>query len=119
MRSLNLAQPAYLLFHAGTFRPFNATEQPLAKEATSYWTSFARSCDPSTYKAMGSPQWPAGPATRLVIQEGNSTSGTASMVENVSATYISRCSVCPTIIRRPMSETDAMMCLIVLDDRGE
>ncbi|KAJ9125987.1 hypothetical protein QFC24_002259 [Naganishia onofrii] len=78
-----------------TFRPFNATEQPLAKEATSYWTSFARSCDPSAYKAMSSPQWPAGPTKRLVIQEGNSTTATASMVEDVSATYISRCSVSP------------------------
>jgi hypothetical protein len=91
-------QPSFLaalLTYAlsGIFRAFNATEQPLAKEAISYWTSFARSSDPSVNRADQSPVWTAGPSTRLVIQEGNSTVTTASVLEAVPADYMARCAV--------------------------
>ncbi|RSH93215.1 hypothetical protein EHS25_007569 [Saitozyma podzolica] len=80
-----------------TFKPFNSTEAPLAREAVSYWTSFARSYDPSTSKASGSPSWPAVGAggnnvngKRIVPMEG-SANGTATTVENIDDGYVQRC----------------------------
>lgn len=75
------------------FRAFNVTEKPLAEEAISYWTSFARNSDPSTNRANQSPVWTAGPSGRLVIQEANSTVTTSSVMEAVPADYMARCAV--------------------------
>lgn len=75
------------------FRAFNATEQPLAKEAISYWTSFARNANPSVNRAALSPEWSSGPGSRIVIQEGNSTVTTASVMEAVPEEYKARCAV--------------------------
>ena len=80
------------------FRAFNATEQRLATEAVSYWTSFARSSSPSTFKPSDSPEWPElSPrdqkgAQRIVLQIGNSGQ-TGSLVETLSERYIERCLV--------------------------
>ncbi|GHJ89343.1 hypothetical protein NliqN6_5745 [Naganishia liquefaciens] len=79
------------------FRTFNATEQPLADEAISYWTSFARTSDPSAKRAGHSPVWTMGPAGRLVIQEANSTVTTGSMMEAVPAEYMARCAFWMTV----------------------
>ncbi|KAJ9092088.1 hypothetical protein QFC20_007470 [Naganishia adeliensis] len=78
------------------FRAFNATEQPLAKEAISYWTSFVRNANPSVNRAELSPEWSAGPASRIVIQEGNSTVTTAVM-EAVPEEYKARCAFWMTV----------------------
>jgi hypothetical protein len=94
---------ARVLTTADTFKPFNSTEAPLAREAVSYWTSFARSYDPSTSKASGSPSWPAvgaggnnGNGKRIVPMEG-SANGTATTVENIDDGYVQRCLVRPDV----------------------
>ncbi|WRT69771.1 uncharacterized protein IL334_006762 [Kwoniella shivajii] len=78
-----------------TFRGFNATEQPLSTEAVSYWTSFSRSYDPSTYKYTSSPDWPSlsynGTGQRIVPTEGNSTTTTNTVVEDIPDDYVKRC----------------------------
>ncbi|KAI5451352.1 hypothetical protein NCC49_001945 [Naganishia albida] len=79
------------------FRAFNVTEQPLAKEAISYWTSFARNADPSVNRAELSPEWTAGGGSRIVIQEGNSTVTTASVMEAVPEEYKARCAFWMTV----------------------
>jgi hypothetical protein len=62
----------------------------------------ARGWDPSTYKYDPSPVWPEVNGTasgntdgyqRIVMQEGNSTTNTASFVEDVPAEYVDRCLV--------------------------
>ncbi|WWC65908.1 uncharacterized protein I303_108530 [Kwoniella dejecticola CBS 10117] len=77
------------------FRPFNATEQQLSNEGVSYWTSFSRAYDPSTYKYSTSPDWPTltanGTQQRIVPQEGNSTTMTATFVEDIPEDYVNRC----------------------------
>jgi hypothetical protein len=70
---------------ASHFAPFNITEQALANEGISYWTSFARSFDPSRYKAHGTPSWADYTHGRLVIQEGKS------FTEQVTNKYVERC----------------------------
>lgn len=62
-------------------------------EAISYWTSFARNADPSVNRAELSPEWTAGGGSRIVIQEGNSTVTTASVMEAVPEEYKTRCAV--------------------------
>lgn len=89
------------------FRAFNATEQPLAKEAISYWTSFARNANPSVNRAESSPEWSAGPASRIVIQEGNSTVTTASVMEAVPEEYKARCAVSLGLLDILRSDVDA------------
>ncbi|KXS11919.1 alpha/beta-hydrolase [Gonapodya prolifera JEL478] len=75
------------------FHAFNATEKPLNLEAVSYWTSFARASNPSTFKYSTSPSWPSLNETlsRLVIQEGASNTSTASVVEVTPQKHIERC----------------------------
>ncbi|WWC92866.1 uncharacterized protein L201_007827 [Kwoniella dendrophila CBS 6074] len=81
-----------------TFHAFNATEQPLSSEALSYWTSFARSYNPSTFRFATSPDWVGLQAKnnsvgqRIVPMEGNSTTSTATEVEDIPDEYIQRCS---------------------------
>ncbi len=83
-----------------SFKPFNATEKPLAYESTSYWSSMARASSPAAFRYPTSPDWPVANKTgdtfqRMVLQEGNSTSMTASFVEDTPGAYVNRCMVSP------------------------
>lgn len=89
--SSNVAQPV--------FTAFNETEDALATEALSYWTSFARAGNPS---AFGSPpstvDWQGSANGRLVIQKsifGGASNG--SFMESVSSAQEERCKVRPSV----------------------
>lgn len=73
------------------FTPFNVTEQALSTQAIGYWTSFARSSEPSSHRPVGqsevSPSWSSSEAGRLVIQEGTGNT----KMEARTAAYEARC----------------------------
>ncbi|KIJ35249.1 hypothetical protein M422DRAFT_262418 [Sphaerobolus stellatus SS14] len=78
---------------AGLGVQLNSTELALSKEIIAYWTSFARSGNPSTFKESYSPNWVEwqGTGKRVVMTRGNSPDGTASTLESVSSFEKERC----------------------------
>ncbi|KAF9525446.1 Alpha/Beta hydrolase protein [Crepidotus variabilis] len=93
------ASDVYFLFDGATgatpfFAPFNVTEAPISKEIISYWTSFTRTGNPSTFKTLFSPMWPTFKGTtRVVMSEdiGGNGSTTSSVVESVPVMESTRC----------------------------
>lgn len=81
-----------------TFTAFNESEAVVSQEAVGYWTSFARTGDPSEAKITTAPAWPkfGTPSSydwtpqRLLVQEGTSEM-TRSGVEAVSDYELVRC----------------------------
>jgi len=77
-----------------TFAGFNSTEKLVSDEIIGYWTSFARSADPSTYKQSYSPTWTNfGSHKRVVMTEDytGESGGTWSTLEDITPDYIDRC----------------------------
>jgi len=73
---------------------YNATEELLHEEMIAYWTSFAKSFDPSTYKMPYSPEWTNwGTGKRLVITEDPNVQDnkTNSAEEPFTQWYKNRC----------------------------
>ncbi|KIJ35255.1 hypothetical protein M422DRAFT_180911 [Sphaerobolus stellatus SS14] len=61
-------------------------------EIIAYWTSFARSGDPSTFKQSYSPTWVQHTTgQRVVMTRGTSSNGTASSLEEVTSYEGERC----------------------------
>ncbi|KAF5380772.1 hypothetical protein D9757_007114 [Collybiopsis confluens] len=81
-----------------TFTRFNASELAISKEAIGYWSSFAKSGDPSISKLSISPVWdvfaPGGSLNdtrqRLLITRGSDTV-TATQMQFVSSAERERC----------------------------
>ncbi|KAI0768170.1 alpha/beta-hydrolase [Trametes elegans] len=77
-----------------TFESQRPIDEALAAEMIAYWLSFVRSGDPNAYKLERAPEWPAfsaGRRTRIVLQEGNSTDVSGSVVEEEPQAEIDRC----------------------------
>ncbi|EUC59274.1 carboxyesterase-postia placenta Mad-698-R-like protein [Rhizoctonia solani AG-3 Rhs1AP] len=94
------ASDVYHLFNGATgttpsFAPFNITQAPVAQEIMQYWTSFARSSDPSKFKRSYSPIWPSYTGNRRIVMSedvGGSGKKTASFVETIPTYEQERCS---------------------------
>ncbi|KAL1711094.1 Alpha/Beta hydrolase protein [Schizophyllum commune] len=92
----------YVLFQGNTipnagntFTAFNESEAVVSQEAIAYWTSFARTGDPSAAKYPTSPHWPPfaandGRRQRLLVREGTSEK-TSSAAEDISDYELIRC----------------------------
>ncbi|KAL1736681.1 Alpha/Beta hydrolase protein [Schizophyllum commune] len=92
----------YFLFQGDTipnagnsFTAFNESEAVVSQEAVAYWTSFARTGDPSAAKYPASPLWPPfaaddGRRQRLLVREGTSEK-TSSAAEDISDYELIRC----------------------------
>ncbi|CAE6520330.1 unnamed protein product, partial [Rhizoctonia solani] len=93
------ASDVYYLFNGATgttpfFAPFNITQAPVAQEIMQYWTSFARSSDPSKFKRAYSPLWSKHAGNRRVVMSedvGGAGNQTASFVETIPTYEQERC----------------------------
>ncbi|KAG7448387.1 alpha/beta-hydrolase [Guyanagaster necrorhizus] len=78
-----------------TFNPFNASEAILSKEAIAYWTTFASTGDPSSFKGTASASWEKyvvrnRTRQRMVFIRGDDTM-TASRMKTITSVEIDRC----------------------------
>ena len=79
-----------------TFEPQNPTQRAFAQELIAYWTSFARSGSPNTFKLKSAPEWhnysPSSP-TRMVLQATNTTVERGSFAEKEASEDTRRCRI--------------------------
>ncbi|KAL1758390.1 Alpha/Beta hydrolase protein [Schizophyllum commune] len=78
-----------------TFTAFNESEVVVSQEAIAYWTSFARTGNPSAAKYPASPPWPPfaaddGKRQRLLVREGTKEK-TSTAAEDISDYELIRC----------------------------
>jgi len=79
-----------------TFEPQSEPYRAFAAELIAYWTSFARSGSPNTFKVKSTPEWgnysPSNPS-RLVLQAVNGATSQGSFVEKEATEDTRRCRI--------------------------
>ncbi|KAI5896640.1 alpha/beta-hydrolase [Schizophyllum commune H4-8] len=92
--AFNEVRPSFAVIHWARCSP-PISEAVVSQEAIAYWTSFARTGDPSAAKYPTSPSWPPfaaddGRRQRLLVKEGTSEK-TSSAADDISDYELIRC----------------------------